>query len=86
MPEVNFITNLVLLIAKGCLPLSLAKSPWEWHLILMCKSRMAFLTTKQLVNEHIAMFVNTMEKYVLPLLGKCGTVSITFELWMSHGT
>ena len=39
------------------------------------------------MKEHIlAMFVKTMEQYVLPLLGKCETVSITFDLWMSCST
>ena len=77
----NFNTNLVLLVAKDSLLLSLAKISWMQRLILMCNSQMAFLSTKQLMKEHIpAMFVKTMEQYVLPLVGKCETVSITFDL------
>ena len=75
------ITNLVLLVAKGWLLLSLIENPWMWHLILMYNSRMAFQSTKQLVKEHIpTMFAKTMEQYVLPLQGKCETMSIAFNL------
>jgi hypothetical protein len=77
----------VLLIAKGCIPLSLIESPWVRRLVLMCDSKMAFPSRRQLVKEHIpTMFMKTMEQYVLPLIGKCTTVSVTFELWMSRGT
>jgi hypothetical protein len=80
-PQVNFITNLVLLIVKGCIPLSLVESQWVRRLVLMCDSKMAFPSRRQLLKEHIpAMFMKTMEQYVLPLVGKCATVSVTFDL------
>ena len=44
-------TNLVLLVAKGWLLLSVIENPWMWRLILMYDSRMAFQSTKQLVKE-----------------------------------
>lgn len=87
LPQVNFLQNLVLLIAKGCIPLSLVESQWVRRLVLMCDSRINFPSRKQLVMEHIpAMFTKTMEQYVLPLVGKSATVSVTFDLWMSRGT
>ena len=87
LPQVNFLQNLVLLIAKGCIPLSLVESQWVRRLVLMCDSRIHFPSRKQLVREHIpAMFTKTMEQYVLPLVGKSATVSVTFDLWMSRGT
>ena len=87
LPQVNFLQNPVLLIAKGCIPLSLVESQWVRRLVLMCDSRINFPSRKQLVMEHIpAMFTKTMEQYVLPLVGKSATVSVTFDLWMSRGT
>lgn len=79
--QVNFLQNLVLLIAKGCIPLSLVESQWVRRLVLMCDSRINFPSRKQFVREHIpAMYTKTMEQYVLPLLGKSATVSVTFDL------
>ena len=83
----NFLQNLVLLIAKGCIPLSLVESQWVQRFVFMCDSGINFPSRKQLVREHIlAMFTKHMEQYVLPLVEKSTTVSVTFDLWMSCGT
>ncbi len=39
----------------------------------------------QIFSEHLLdMVTKTMDKYVQPLLAKCETASITFDLWMSR--
>jgi hypothetical protein len=40
--QINFITNLVLIIAKGCVQLSIVESQWLRHIVLQCDSKIAF--------------------------------------------
>ena len=74
----------MLMIAKGCMPLSSMESPWMRRTLLSCDPKL-FLSRKALVNEHIpAMLKKIMEQYMLPRLSTCATVNITFDLWMSR--
>jgi hypothetical protein len=75
----------VLLMAKGCIALSMVENPWLRRLVLRCDARIVFSTRNQLVNEHIPnLLATTMERYVYPLINSCETVSVTFDLWMSR--
>lgn len=40
--QINFITNLVLIIAKGYVPLSIVESQWLRRMVLQCNSKIAF--------------------------------------------
>ena len=87
LPHMNFLQNLMLLIAKGCIQLSLVESQYIQRLVVMCELKINFPSKKQLIKEHIpAMFMKTMEHSPLPSVGKSTIVSITFDLWMRHGT
>jgi len=81
----QFLTNMVLLIAKGCISLSMCDSPWLRTLVLQCDSKINFPSRRSLMRVHIPnMLAKTMELYVLPSLSACATASITFDLWMSR--
>jgi hypothetical protein len=72
----------VLVIAKGCVPLSIVESQWLRRMVLQYDSKIAFPSPRQLVQDHIAaMLHKTMEQYVLLALALADTVAITFDLW-----
>jgi hypothetical protein len=84
-PQIRFIEDLALLVAKGCIALSMVENPWLRRLVLRCDAGVVFPTRSQLVNEHIPnLLATTMERYVYPLINSCETVSVTFDLWMSR--
>lgn len=83
--QIRFIEDLVLLIAKGNVPLSMVENPWLRRLVLRCDARVVFPTRNQLSKEHIPqLLATTMERYVYPVINNCDTVTVTFDLWMSR--
>jgi hypothetical protein len=84
-PQIRFIEDLALLVAKGCIALSMVENPWLRRLVLCCDARVVFPTRSQLVNEHIPnLLATTMERYVYPLINNCEIVTVTFDLWLSR--
>ena len=49
----DFILNLIPLIAKDCIPLSMVNSQWMRRLVLQCDPRVVFPFQRKLVNQHI---------------------------------
>jgi hypothetical protein len=83
--QIRFIEDLVLLIAKGSVALSIVENPWLRRLVLRCDARVVFPTRNQLSKEHIPqLLATTMERYVYPIINNCDTVTVTFDLWMSR--
>ena len=79
--QIRFIEDLVLLISKRNVPLSMVENPWLRHLVLRCDARVLFPTHNQLSKEHISqLLATTMERYVYPIINNCDTVTITFDL------
>ena len=83
--QICSITDLVLLVAKGNIPLSMVENPWLRRLVLRCDAQVVFPTRNQLSKEHIPqLLATTMERYVYPVINNCDTVTVTFDLWMSR--
>jgi hypothetical protein len=65
--QLGFIEDLVLMIAKGYMPLSIVESPWLRQMVLHHHGQVQFLFRKQLVCEHLPILLQKpMATYVLP--------------------
>lgn len=83
--QVKFMEDLVLFVCKSYQPLSVVDDQWMRRLLMHQNPKLLFPSRRSLVREHLPNMVGkTMEKYVLPLLNNCDTVSISFDLWMSR--
>ncbi len=81
-----FLTNLVLLTAKGYLPLRTCENAWMHRLVLRLDSKVMFPTQRTLVDEILLTMVNRcLNLYIQPLLVVTPTTMATFDLSMSEG-
>ena len=83
--QIRFIKDLVLLIAKGSVALSMVKNTWLRCLVMRCGARVVFPTRNQLSKKYIPQLVaTTIEHYVYPVINSCDIVTVTFDLQMSR--
>jgi hypothetical protein len=80
----KFIDNLVLHAYKGCKSISIVKSSWFRRLVMKRDTKVKLFTCHQFVSKNILnIVIETMDTDVLPLLVKCATTSVTFDLGIS---
>jgi hypothetical protein len=79
--QLRFIEDSVFLVCKGYQNISVVESFWLRRLVMKRNPKVKFPTHSQFVSKHLLeMVVKTTNGYVLPLLTKCETANITFDL------
>jgi hypothetical protein len=79
----GFIEDLVLMITKGYIPLSIVESLWLKQMLLRLCGQIQFPSQKQLVLEHLLILLQKiMVTYVFLATTQCATMTTTYDLWM----
>lgn len=83
----DFLEDLVLLCAKGLMPLSVAENLWFRRLAMRLDPKIVFPSRRSFCEDVIPRMVDRcMQEYVYPFLRTCVSCTLTFDLWMSRGT
>jgi len=83
--QMGFIEDLVLVIVKGYMPLSIVGNPWLKQMVLHLCGQVRFPSHKQLVCEYLPiLLLIIMEVCMFLAISWCVTVITTFDLWMSR--
>ena len=78
--------DLVLLIAKSALPLSIVENMYFRSYVHIYNPRIKMPSRRKLSSELIPEFIkDVFEKFVTPKIAQMDTDSTTFDLWMSKG-
>jgi hypothetical protein len=82
----QFEEDLVMLIAKELVPLSLVEAPFFRRLVLRQNPRLSFPSKQKLRHDILLRIAErTKERFVSPTLDSCNTYIVSFDLWMSRG-
>ncbi|KAK3254495.1 hypothetical protein CYMTET_36290, partial [Cymbomonas tetramitiformis] len=85
--QLQLLDDLCLCVGKGLMPISIVESPWLRRLVYNQDPRVVFPNRGAFRTEHLHKFSeNIFLEHTLPRLKTVETVSLTFDLWMSHKT